>query len=251
MKKKILYLPLIFVSILILIIDMSFTLKSVTVYKDRDHWEKTGKIIWEVQTEKKVVALTFDDGPSPTFTPQVLEILKKYDAKGSFFVIGKQAEKFPEIVIRTALQGHTIGNHMHNHQTIIKIAKEDLIKDLSQAHQLIFRLTGQVPQFFRPPDGYYDQEIVDAAEALNYKIILWTWTQDTRDWSGIPADTIAQKIIKNITPGDIILFHDQGGDRSNTVKALEIVLPALKEKGYRFITVEEMLKIKNASAAKN
>lgn len=222
-----------------------FSPEILTVYKDRERWEKTGKIIWNIPTNEKVIALTFDDGPSPTFTPVILELLSKHQAKATFFVLGKQAEKFPELVKEEGKRGHTIGNHMYTHRIVSKLPLETLIDDLKQTHQIIFELSGTNPHFFRPPDGYYDEKIVRAAEALNYHVVIWTWTQDTRDWSKISSTTIANKVIKNAKPGDIILFHDQGGDRSNTVNALKIILPSLTEKGYKFVTLDELLKYKS------
>ena len=230
------------VLILLLLFSFPYFQEQSPVYRDREYWEKTGKIIWEVPTTKKVIALTFDDGPSPTFTPEILALLKEYEAKATFFIIGKQAEKFPEIVQQVAIAGHSIGNHMYVHQIIGKLPFEELRNDLWQAHQLLFQLSGTVPRFFRPPDGYYDEIIVEAAEVFDYKVVIWTWGQDSRDWSNISGKSIAQKIIKNVKPGDIILFHDQGGDRSNTIQALEIILPTLTKKGYEFVTLDEMLK---------
>ena len=107
---------------------------------------------------------------------------------------------------------------------------ETLILNLRRTHQLILNINWQTGPFFRPPDGYYDAKIVQAAATLNYQVIIWTWTQDTRDWSKIPAYKIANKVIKHAQPGDIILMHDQGGDRSNTINALKIILPTLTGK---------------------
>lgn len=227
-----------------LIILTSFMLfqSNLPVYKDRAHWEKTGKIIWEVPTEEKVIALTFDDGPSPTFTPQILDILNRFDAKATFFVIGEQAEKFPDIVKQEAFEGHSIGNHMYTHKQVSKMSLNELINNLRRADQLILSLTGKSPHFFRPPDGYYDETIVKAAESLDYHVVIWTWGKDTKDWSNKLASSIAQQIIKDIKNGDIILFHDQGGDRSNTVESLKILLPILKEDGYNFVTIDELMK---------
>lgn len=244
MKKKRKYILLMLFILAFFIISIKYFQELIPTYKDRDRWEKTGKIIWEVPTSHKLIALTFDDGPSPTFTPQIIDLLKRYKAKATFFVTGKQAEKFPHIVKATASQGHSIGNHMYQHQLISKLSLQALIDDLSHAHKIIMDTTGTEPHFFRPPDGYYDETIVKAAEALKYQVVIWTWTQDTRDWSGISGTEIADKVITNAKPGDIILLHDQGGDRSNTVEALELLLPALTEEGYNFVTLDELVKVK-------
>ena len=234
-----------FLLLLVILAFSSFTLirrELAPVYKDRPRWEQTGQIIWEFTTPIKLIALTFDDGPSPTFTPQLLQLLAEYHAKASFFITGEQAAKFPEILKNTAKQGHTIGNHLYSHQRIEPMSLETLILNLDRTHRLILKITGKPSRFFRPPDGYYDEKIVQAAATLNYQVIIWTWTQDTRDWSKIPAYKIAGKVIKNAHPGDIILMHDRGGDRSNTINALKIILPTLTERGYRFVSLEEMVK---------
>lgn len=244
MKKKCKYIFLLLFLVLFFMINIKCFEELLPTYKDRVHWEKTGKIIWEVPTSQKLIALTFDDGPSPTFTPQIINLLNKNKAKATFFVTGKQAEKFPELIKLTASQGHSIGNHMYQHQLISRLSLEALIDDLSRANKIIFDLTGTAPHFFRPPDGYYDETIVKAAEALNYQVVIWTWSQDTRDWSGISAAKISERVIDNAKPGDIILLHDQGGDRSNTVEALEIILSALTKEGYKFVTLDELVKTK-------
>ncbi|MCR4441994.1 MAG: polysaccharide deacetylase family protein [Peptococcaceae bacterium] len=211
------------------------------VYKDRLRWESTGKIIWRVPVDQKLIALTFDDGPSPTFTPQVLDVLNQFGVKATFFVVGRQVEKFPAILVREAREGHTVGNHMYTHSRVDKLSLEALIDDLRRADQLIYNLSGTRPHFFRPPDGYYDEKIVAAAEALNYQVVIWTWSQDTRDWSNISARTISERVLQNARPGDIILMHDQGGDRSNTLEALKLILPGLLEKGYKPVTLDELV----------
>ena len=94
---------------------------------------------------------------------------------------------------------------------------------------------------FRPTSGFYDDKIVKVADLLGYKVVIWTWGQDSRDWTGISGQTIAMQIIKTVKPGNIILFHDQGGNRSNTIQALEIILPVLTKQGYHFTTVSGLL----------
>jgi peptidoglycan-N-acetylglucosamine deacetylase len=215
------------------------------VYKDRAQWEKSGAIVWEVNVREKLIALTFDDGPSPTFTNKILDLLARYHAKGTFFVMGKQAEKYPGIILREYQEGHEIGNHTYNHREINQMSFEELKREVLQAHQIIFKITGNDVKLFRPTSGFYNEKIVKVAGLLNYKVVIWTWGQDSRDWSKKSGESIAMRIIKTVKPGDIILFHDQGGDHSNTVKALQILLPALKEQGYQFTTVSTLLQYRH------
>jgi polysaccharide deacetylase family sporulation protein PdaB len=212
------------------------------VYKDRYFWEKTGDVVWEVKTEKKLVALTFDDGPSPTFTSQILNLLDQYNAKATFFIIGKEAEKYPNLIMREFKEGHEIANHTYSHQEVTEMSEYELKVELRQTHKIIQQIIGEDVKLFRPTSGYYADYIVRVARSLDYTVIIWTWGQDSRDWTQRNGELIAKRIIKTVKPGDIILFHDRGGDRSNTIKALQIILPVLKEKGYKFVTVSEILK---------
>jgi len=234
-------MPVTLLCALLLLLNLALYRGTIPVYRDRLRWESTGKIIWRVPVDQKTIALTFDDGPSPTFTPQVLDVLKQFEAKATFFVVGQQVEKFPSILIREVREGHAIGNHMYTHARVDKLSLQALIDDLRRADRLIYGLSGVKPRFFRPPDGYYDEKVVAAAEALNYQLVIWTWSQDTRDWSDISARTIADRVLQNARPGDIVLMHDQGGDRSNTLEALKLILPGLQEKGFRPVTLDELV----------
>jgi polysaccharide deacetylase family sporulation protein PdaB len=241
LKRSVIYWVL-FMAIAIFSVSLTtFKFSQLPVYKDREQWEKIGAIVWEVDVRKKMVALTFDDGPSPTFTNKILDLLAKYNAKGTFFVMGKQAEQYPEIIQREYREGHEIGNHTYNHPEVNRMSYEALKKDLVRAHQVIFHIIGQDMKLFRPTSGFYNERIVKVAKLLNYKVVIWTWGQDSRDWTKISGESIALRIIKTVKPGNIILFHDQGGDHSNTIKALEIILPVLKEQGYEFSTVSTLL----------
>ncbi len=244
LKKSIIISTIIFFIVSSFFIVFFKFFQSREVYKDRDFWEKTGNIVWEVNTENKLVALTFDDGPSPTYTEKILDLLAMYDAHATFFVIGSQAEKYPEIIKREVKEGHELGNHTYKHQEVNQTSEEDLIKDLKQAHQVIRQITGQEMKVFRPTSGYYDGTIVAAAKSLDYTVIIWTWNQDSRDWTQQDGISIAHRLTRIINPGSIILFHDQGGNRSNTIKALHVLLPVLAEKGYRFVTVSTLLKLR-------
>jgi peptidoglycan-N-acetylglucosamine deacetylase len=214
----------------------------LTVYKDREYWEKTGAIVWEMNVKQKLVSLTFDDGPSPTFTGQILDLLALYHAKGTFFVIGRQAEKYPDLIAREYREGHEIGNHTYNHQEVNLMPEYELKKDLEKADRVIFGIINRNMKVFRPTSGFYNEKIVGVAKSLKYTVVIWTWGMDSRDWTQLNEKIIARKIIKTIRPGSIILFHDLGGDRTNTIEALKIILPALQEEGYQSITVSALLK---------
>ncbi len=196
-------------------------------------------VIKEADTKEKMIAVTFDDGPSPSFTGQILDILKKYNAKATFFIIGEQAEKLPDLVKRQINEGHEIGNHMYRHREVFQMPMPEIKEDLEHSHRVIEGITGKPIRLYRPTSGYYNESIVGVAWSLEYIVILWSI--DSKDWSGLRPGAIAKKILKKVKPGSIVLFHDLGGYRDTTVKTLEIVLPELTRRGYRFLTVSDLL----------
>lgn len=138
----------------------------------RDYWEGSKDIIWHVNTKEKMIALTFDDGPSPTFTPEVLDILKKSNAHGTFFVIAHEVEKYPDIVRRLVYEGNEVANHTYNHKYLNRISKEDLRAELNLAESIIIKASGLKPKLFRPPGGYYNKDIVEVSKEQGYKVFI-------------------------------------------------------------------------------
>jgi len=207
--------------------------------------EKRGKniddAVWAVETDEKVISFTFDDGPDPTFTPQILKILKKNEVKGTFFTVGKQIVRFPEVARMIVSDGHEIANHTYSHPYLNNLNLDQFHEELEKAHQTIMEYTKKEPTLFRPPGGFYNQDIISIAKEKGYKTILWSWTQQTRDWANPGTEYIIKKVLTNAKSGDIVIFHDCGGDRSQTVNALEPIIIGLKEKGFRLITVSELL----------
>ncbi|MEK3889520.1 polysaccharide deacetylase family protein [Bacillus sp. FSL K6-3431] len=217
--------------------------ESMAEIHDRAYYEKTGDVIWDISVEEKVIALTFDDGPHYIYTPQILDVLAKYDAKATFFVIGKHAEEYPDLILREKAEGHEIANHTysHPHPNSKRATYELLEKELKKTDEIIFNITGSNPIFYRPVGGDYNDEIVNTAVQQGFRVIMWSWHQDTQDWKMPGVNKIVTKVMSGASPGDIVLFHDAGGDRSQTVEALKKILPALKKQGYEFVTVSELL----------
>ncbi len=224
---------------LIVILFFSFTLASFATEKGRPYYEKKGFVLWEIKTEDKIIALTFDDGPHSTYTPQILDLLSQYDAKATFFVIGERAEKYPEILFRELEEGHEIANHTYTHP--FRISPEQLKKELDKTNKLIYDITGINSALYRPVGGSYNEQIINTAVEGGYKVIMWSWHQDTKDWKMPGTKNIINTVLNGTTPGNIILFHDAGGDRSQTVEALKVILPELKKQGYEFVTVSELM----------
>lgn len=211
----------------------------------RKAYEKTGNVIWEVKTNEKIVAITFDDGPHPTFTPQLLDILAKYHAKATFFVSGNKVKRFPDVLKRQIEDGHEIANHTYNHIYNRNITSSTLELELMKTDTEIQRFTGKKTNLYRPVGGLYNDLIIDTAVKNGKKVILWSWQQDPKDWKSPSASTIYRNIIQGIRPGNIVLLHDWIGSEfsqtSQTVKALDEVMKYLYKNGYECVTVTELL----------
>lgn len=210
--------------------------------------EEYGNIVSRGYTDEKVVALTFDDGPHPEFTNKILDLLKEYDVKSTFFVLGKLAEKYPEIIRRQWEEGHEIGNHTYSHINIKNSPKERIIEEYEKTQNIITSITNEAPKLFRPPYGAFNHNALDIMEAHDSVLVLWSEGQDSRDWSNPEVEKIVNTTLTNIKNGDIILFDDYVYyDESNTIEALKLILPALKSRGYRFVTVSELIDINSKS----
>ncbi|MFK9093980.1 polysaccharide deacetylase family protein [Bacillus salipaludis] len=207
----------------------------------RKEIEPTGQVVWDVTTQKKVIALTFDDGPSPTYTPQVLALLERFGAHATFFQIGNRMESYPDIVEQVVEAGHELGNHSMTHPYENKVGFQPMHDEIIRAEHIIQKYQPNHPKLFRPPGGYLDNALLQEAKKQGYKVVLWSYHQELKDWSLPGARVMADHVIRHARNGDIILLHDGGGDRGQTVQALNIFLPALKEKGYEFVSVSELL----------
>ena len=200
------------------------------------------RVFRAVATNTKVVALTFDDGPDPRFTPKVLEVLRRHGARATFFVLGSTAEQYPELLKQIAREGHDIGNHGYSHTKLTGLNREQIRAEIRRTEKSISAATGNRPVYLRPPFGFYNREVLEAAEELGYTVILWTREADTRDYARPGSRTIARQAVRNATAGSIFLFHDGGGDRTQTVLALDEILQSLTAKGYRFLTLDQILR---------
>ncbi len=194
----------------------------------------------------KVVALTFDDGPSLKYTPQVLDILKEKGVRATFFLVGKHVEKYPEIAQRIVKEGHEIGNHTYSHRDLVPATRNVVLNEIRKAEQAIVRVCKTKPVFFRPPRGIYSNAVRKLLLDMGYTIVLWSLS--TLDWSGASPAIILRRVKRYAREGSIILFHDsgalvkpEGGSRDNMVKALPEVIDYLKGQGFRFVTASELL----------
>ncbi|SCZ00799.1 polysaccharide deacetylase family protein [Alkaliphilus peptidifermentans] len=190
------------------------------------------------------IALTFDDGPNPAYTQQILDILKEHDVPATFFIMGSRAERFPNIVKRAVAEGHTIGNHTWNHPDLRKNSNDKIREEIKMTEDTISEITGLRTAIMRPPYGAISVDVVETLIEKDYKII--NWSVDSVDWRDKNADKIIINTLSDISSNDIVLFHDSSGEGVSmqpTVDSLPELIETLKMHGYTFVTVDELLNI--------
>jgi peptidoglycan/xylan/chitin deacetylase (PgdA/CDA1 family) len=187
--------------------------------------------------DRKEVALTFDDGPHPAYTPRLLQILKQYHAKATFFVVGEQAERNPDLIRAEIAAGDSVGNHTYDHVSLVKIPQAYVGTEIKACGEVLRQITGHAPHLFRPPGGNYDDSVTDVSQALGYTMVLWT--DDPGDYASPGNDIIMSRLLGKINNGSIILLHD---GVEQTVAVLPRLLQYLKDHGYQTVTIDEMLK---------
>jgi len=195
-------------------------------------------------TEGRTVALTFDDGPSPRYTPQILALLHRYQAHATFFVIGHKVERYPWVVQAELRGGHEVGNHSYSHPRLTEESQPLREQELERT-ALDLDLMGCPQNFrlFRPPYSAWDARLQSYLGHTGRRLVLWSL--DSGDWRGLAATDIENNVLTQVRPGAIIIFHDsdelEKADRSPTVAALEVVLQDLKAAGWRMVTVSELM----------
>ena len=205
-----------------------------------DITEKPEYVYSSHMNEQNKIAITFDDGPHPVYTPIILDILKEYGVHATFFLIGENAERNPDLVKRIQQEGHEIGNHTYLHKNLKENAAGCIYEEITKAEETIIRIADQRTKLLRPPGGLYDQQVCETARRLDYDIILWT--VDTLDWKHPKAEEIVSKVESSIRCGDIILCHDFiGGAPSPTPDAIRRIIPDLLKRGYEFVSVSELI----------
>ena len=183
--------------------------------------------------EAPKIALTFDDGPSAVWTPALLDGLKERGVKATFFLIGENADKNPEIVKRMAEEGHLIGNHTYHHVELIKVSENEARLELADTSAVIVRITGKEPEYMRPPFGTWQRKLEQDIQMLPV-----LWTIDPLDWTTENQDEIVNKVVTEAEENDIILLHDC---YKSSVEAGLRIVDILQEEGFVFVTVDELL----------
>ena len=190
-------------------------------------------------TDRKLVSLTFDDGPDHETTPRILDLLNKYNMPASFFCVGEKIEKDAELVHKTFAKGHIIGNHSYSHSKIFDLrSTSNMIKEIEKTSELINKTIGKKPLLFRPPFGVTNPLLAKAIKRT--RVISTGWSLRSWDTNG-KVDKVVNRLKRKVHPGDVILFHD---NRANTVKILSAFLPYLIDQGYQVIPLDELLKTK-------
>ncbi|WP_217562659.1 polysaccharide deacetylase family protein [Paenibacillus sp. GbtcB18] len=187
------------------------------------------------------VSLTFDDGPYESYTPAILDLLKEYGAKATFFVYGEFVSKFPEMAQRIVAEGHEIGNHTFTHPDLTTLTLDELMIEIQKTEHAIKEITQSTSVLFRPPYGCFPEAAVPYVEHLGYRFVLWSRDMYLKDWELPGADVLANRILTNVRSGSIILLHDGGGNREQTVEAVKKILPLLTQQGYQFVTVSKLI----------
>lgn len=192
----------------------------------------------------KQVALTFDDAPDRQFTPHVLNILKQYKVHATFFLVGSQAEKYPDIVKRMVREGHVIGNHSYNHKLFTELSDESFKSQVLLTQKSLKSLIGYSPRLIRPPYGEISENQLLWASKQGYRIV--NWNVDSQDWKQLSRDQVTENILNHIKKGSIVLQHSGGGPGQNlsgTVEALPTVIQTLQSRGYKLVTLPELLQV--------
>jgi len=193
----------------------------------------------KLDSQHKAIALTFDDGPWPTTTTQILDILKENNIKATFFWVGKYLQTYPEIGKQVAQAGHAIGNHTWSHE-YIKYNEDGAAREIDRTSSLIEQLTGIQTSMFRPPGGILNNGLAAYAQKKNYAVVMWS--ADSFDWRSL-TESLMDNVMRQANSGGIVLMHDGGGNRSRTVKVLPDVIARLRKEGYIFVTVPELLQM--------
>lgn len=220
------------------IININIPLEKIGIEINKKE-EETKKTFYKnkkvIDPSLKTVAITFDDGPSK-YTDKILDLLNEYNANATFFVLGNKVNIYKDTIVKALSLGNEIGNHSYNHKWLTSLNEEEFKNQINKTQDIIYNLTGYTPKLLRPTYGSINNKIKNNTDL---QIVLWN--VDSKDWNIKNSKKIAERVLKDVDDMDIILFHDT---YESTLKALEIIIPDLIEKGYQLVTVSELEEIK-------
>lgn len=194
------------------------------------------RILLRGNPARREIALTFDDGPHPTGTPALLEVLRRARVQATFFVVGEMAERYPDLVRAQRDAGMEVGNHTYHHVSLPRIPAEFVLDEIKACGSVIRQILGRSPHWFRPPGGQYDRTVAEAAEALGYRMALWT--DDPGDYAHPDPQTLLARTLRTVSPGGILLLHD---GIPETVAMLPRVIATLRRDGYTFVSLDQLM----------
>lgn len=197
------------------------------------------RFFYHGNTHLPEVTLTFDDGPNPPYTSQVLTILQRYRIPATFFDVGRQVQAYPDLVRQEYISGHSVGNHTWGHANLSHLSELSIIWQLTTDEDIIKRIIGVPPTFFRPPYGAFNA--LTLKNINDFGLICVLWNVDPIDWSRPGVSTIVKRVLYQTRDGSIILLHDGGGDRAQTVAALPIIIKSLQQRGFRFVSLQQLI----------
>ncbi|WP_338552468.1 polysaccharide deacetylase family protein [Paenibacillus sp. KS-LC4] len=197
-------------------------------------------MIHQVSVREKAVAFTFDDGPNPLYTSQLLDIFRSVGGRATFFMIGQEMEAHPEMAAVVHQEGHELGNHTYSHPDLTELTLEEADEELQRTDVLMRKVTGQKVHSFRPPYFGVNDSILSLAAQYGYRSI-GTVNGEAKDWETPGVEYILEHTRSKVAPGSILLFHDGYGDRSQTIEAVRVLVEELAAEGYRFVTTSELL----------
>ena len=211
-----------------------------------------GKTVTSEPLDQKVVALTFDDGPNPPYTDEIVDYLHSQDVPATFFLVGIAVAAHPESVKREVAFGDAVGDHTWDHPHLVVLSHAHIEREIVSTRDTIQRVTGVRTTLFRPPFGQRDLAVIAIAHRLGFQVIMWS-VPLPGDWQQPSPSVIAERVLKNVRDGSIIVLHDgnrgRGADRKNTVAATKLIVSSLKDQGYRFVTVPELIKLGYAESS--
>jgi peptidoglycan/xylan/chitin deacetylase (PgdA/CDA1 family) len=178
----------------------------------------------------RTMVLTFDDGPHPRYTPQILDTLREYDVRATFFVCGEMAVEYRHLLARMADEGHLVGNHTWSHPLLTRMGRAGIRSEMTRTSKVIRNAYGERPLWFRAPYGAWNRAAFRLGSELGMEPLAWTL--DTRDWTTPGTDVIVDRVEEGAAAGVVVLSHDAGGNRAQSVRALRRYLPSLLDSGY-------------------
>jgi len=202
----------------------------------------SSRVLWRGNRDALKIALTFDDGPHPVYTPKVLEILAKWRIPATFFLIGSHVETQQALVNEIAVAGHEVANHTFTHPILWQLEDRAIAAEINRTSRLLQAIIGERPRFLRPPMGLFSRRVLDVIEQTGYRPVVGdVYPRDPH----LPGATrIATRVMKRTLPGSVIILHDGGNgshvDRSQTVAALKVIIPKLLQRGFQFVTLLEL-----------